>query len=472
MIRIEHVIDHLRGMPEHSVQCVVTSPPYYGLRDYGLDPVIWEPVQFAPMPGMPDMSFPVHANQGLFPDCHHEWDDWQENHDVRETATTGKTRTTDRHYGGDASRRFNGNHQKHAHGQLCRKCGAWRGCLGLEPDPNLYIGHLVQVFREVRRVLRKDGTLWLNLGDSYANGGRKTRDTDDNLSARGMDSRSNDPLGIKPKDMMGVPWRAAFALQADGWWLRSDIVWEKPNAMPESVTDRPTRSHEMIFLLAPSNRYFYDHIALKSPASEGSVARVRQKNFANQTGGDKDYGKTGINTNRSIRKTLENFAKNPMRNKRDVWTVSTKPYPGAHFAVFPPDLVEPMIRAGTSEAGACPHCGKAWVRTTERVTGVPESSLIDTTPRTLAINTTGWAPGCRCEFAQAVPCVVLDPFGGSGTTAMVAQRLGRRWEIIDANPNYVKLAEDRLLDSNRNGATRRRITARCSINTVSQLEIF
>ena len=443
MIRIGHVVDHLRGMPEHSVQCAVTSPPYYGLRDYGLASVIWAPVQFAPMAGMPEMPFPAHANLGRFPDCRHEWDDWKESHDVRETVTK--------------------DHQKHHHGQFCRKCGAWRGCLGLDPDPNLYIGHLVQVFREVRRVLRKDGTLWLNLGDSYANGGRKTRDADNKLAARGMNSRSDDPTGIKPKDLMGTPWRAAFALQADGWWLRSDIVWEKPNAMPESVTDRPTRSHEMIFLLTPSNRYFYDHIALKTPASESSVARVRQKNFANQTGGDKDYGKTGVNTNRSIRKTLENFAKNPMRNKRDVWTVSTRPYKGAHFAVFPPDLVEPMIRAGTSEAGACPHCRKPWTRITERKTE--------------------WEPGCACQKhdplpganpvpgASPVPCVVLDPFGGSGTTAMVAQRLGRQWEIIEANPHYAPLAEERLLVSGRNRARHQR-TAHRSTQILSQLEIF
>ncbi|WP_203602192.1 DNA-methyltransferase [Acidithiobacillus ferrooxidans] len=462
MIRIGHVVDHLRGMPEHSVQCAVTSPPYYGLRDYGLDPVIWAPVQFSPMPGMTELLFPAHADPVRFPNCDHEWDVWEESHNVRETATKGKTRTTERSYGGDATRRFDGNHQKHAHGQTCRKCGAWRGCLGLEPDPNLYIGHLVQVFREVRRVLRKDGTLWLNLGDSYANGGRKTRDADDKLTARGMGSRSGDPFGIKPKDMLGIPWRAAFALQANGWWLRSDIVWEKPNAMPESVTDRPTRSHEMVFLLTPSNRYFYDHHAIMEKAVQDS--RGKAASFKRDTGNKREQVIPGQSkgTHRPDRPSI---AYNLTRNKRDVWTVSTKPYNGAHFAVFPPDLVEPMIRAGTSEAGACPHCGKPWTRITE----------CDTAMR--ATKAAGWEPGCACQKsgpvpgASPVPCVVLDPFGGSGTTAMVAQNLGRQWEIIEANPHYAPLAEERLLVSGRNRARHQR-TAHRSTQILSQLEIF
>lgn len=489
MIRIGHVIDRLRAMPEHSVQCVVTSPPYYGLRDYGLEPVIWAPVQFSPMPGMTEWLLPAHANPVRFTECDHEWDAWGESHDVRETATKGKTRTTDRSYVGDATRRFDGNHQKHAHGQTCRKCGAWRGCLGLEPDPNLYIGHLVQVFREVRRVLRKDGTLWLNLGDSYANGGRKTRDADDKLTARGMGSRPGDPAGIKPKDLMGIPWRAAFALQADGWWLRSDIVWEKPNAMPESVTDRPTRSHEMVFLLTPSDRYFYDHVAIREPHTAESVARIGRGRAARHKWTNGPGGQT-------ITQDLSR-ALHPMgRNKRDVWTVSTKPYKGAHFAVFPPDLVEPMIRAGTSEAGACPHCGKPWARITERVTGnAPDSyngssfhrgktmraqeslSAVGTAPRTTAMRTTGWKPECACPKHDPVPCVVLDPFGGSGTTAMAAQALCRRWEIIEANPHYAPLAENRLLITAKNGTkatrTARRQTPNSSqLNLINDMEIF
>ncbi|AEK57884.1 DNA methylase N-4/N-6 domain protein [Acidithiobacillus caldus SM-1] len=191
--RIGHVLDVLRELPKNSVQTVVTSPPYFGLRDYGLEPVVWEPVVYAPMPGMPEIRVPAWVDADEWAVCDHEWGDWAENHDVRETAIAGKTRTTDRSYGGDASRRFDGNHQKHHHGQFCRRCGAWRGCLGMEPSAELYIGHMVQVFRAVRRVLREDGTLWLNLGDSYA-GGREHA------------------AGIKPKDLLGVPWRAAFAL--------------------------------------------------------------------------------------------------------------------------------------------------------------------------------------------------------------------------------------------------------------------
>lgn len=479
MIRIGHVMDVLRTMPDHSVHCVVTSPPYYGLRDYGLEPVIWEPVVYAPMPGLPEMAFPVHTDPSMFPDCDHDWNAWTESHDVREKPIAGKTRTTDRHYG-DASRKFDGNHQKHAHGQFCRKCGAWRGCLGLEPTPDLYIGHLVQVFRELRRVLRPDGTLWLNLGDSYSNGGRKTRDSDDKLTARGMDQRPADLFGIKPKDLMGIPWRAAFALQADGWWLRSDIVWAKTNAMPESVADRPTRSHEMVFLLTPSERYFYDHIAVMEPAVQSGRARK------DRMGGNK-YGEGVKHSDGSVFRGAET------RNRRSVWTISTKPYKGAHFAVFPPDLVEPMIRAGTSEAGCCPQCGKPWVRVTER--SVAENpaqhrgssfhhgktraarealSSVGEGPRTASVMTVGWKPDCLCPVHAPLPCVVLDPFGGSGTTAMVARRLGRNWEIIEGNPNYALLVEDRLrvpaTKGERAAQTMRHPQA--PIPAQTQLEIF
>lgn len=460
MIRIGHVIDKLREMPDRSVHCVVTSPPYYGLRDYGLEPVIWAPVRYAPMAGLPEMTFPDYADPAMFVGCDHDWGAWVENHDVREGAIAGKTRTTDRAYG-DASRRFNGNHQKHAHGQFCRKCGAWRGCLGLEPTPELYIGHMVQVFRELRRVLRPDGTLWLNLGDSYASGNRGTSDADRKPSAHGMPAGPWDPAGIKPKDLFGIPWRAAFALQADGWWLRSDVVWSKTNAMPESVTDRPTRSHEMVFLLTPSERYFYDHVAIREPHAAESVARVARGRAVNHKWSNGPGDQTIAN---DLSKALHPSG----RNKRDVWAISTKPYKGAHFAVMPPDLVEPCILAGTSEAGACPNCGAPWVRIIERAkSDCPASyrgssfqrgktaqareglSAVGTAPRGEYSVTTGWKPGCSClardlRRQDRVPCVVLDPFGGSGTTAMVARNLGRDWEIVEANPQYAALVDGRL----------------------------
>ncbi|MBU2836968.1 site-specific DNA-methyltransferase [Acidithiobacillus thiooxidans] len=204
MILQEHVLDRLRDLPDESVHCIITSPPYYGLRDYGLEPVIWAPVRYAPMAGLPSMSVPAHANHETFTDCDHDWGEWTEAHDIRQETVHGKTRTTDRSYA-EASRTSNGNHKKHAHGQFCRKCGAWRGCLGLEPDPALYIGHLVQVFREAHRVLRYDGTLWLNLGDSYVSGNHSTRDIDKKLSVHGMDLRPADPPVLSPKTLWVFP---------------------------------------------------------------------------------------------------------------------------------------------------------------------------------------------------------------------------------------------------------------------------
>jgi DNA modification methylase len=412
-------------MDRGSVHTVVTSPPYYGLRDYGLDPVIWEPVRYAPMPGLPLMALPTWADPKAFPRCVHDWTDWGESHDVREAAQSGKSRTTDRYYG-DPSRRFDGNHQKHAHGQFCRRCGAWRGCLGLEPTPELYIGHLVQVFRALWPVLRDDGTLWLNLGDSYSNGGRRTRDSDDKLDARGMTARPMD--GRKPKDLMGIPWLAAFALQADGWTLRSDIVWGKSNPMPESVRDRPTKAHEMLFLLSKGSRYFYDHVAIREPHSPDSIARV-QRGWR-KPGHKWESGPGGHTIANDLSKSLHPDG----RNRRDVWLLSTKPYKGAHFAVMPPDLVEPCILAGTSEAGCCPHCGKPWVRKTARVvlespasyngssfqrgkTRAAREALasVGEAPRTSRIETMGLMPQCGCSAHAPVPCVVLDPFSGAGT---------------------------------------------------------
>ena len=226
--------------------------------------------------------------------------------------------------------------------------------IGLEETPEAFVESLVNVFREVKRVLVDDGTLWLNLGDSYAGSGRGPAG---NLGAenneRHMENKHKclTPKGLKPKDLIGIPWRVALALQADGWYLRQDIIWSKPNPMPESVTDRCTKAHEYIFLLSKKPKYFYDHEAVKEEAQN----------------------------------ELE-----PTRNKRSVWEVTTKPYSGAHFATFPPDLIKPCIMAG------CPTGG-----------------------------------------------TVLDPFGGSGTTGMVALELGRSAELIELNPDYVDIINER-----------------------------
>ena len=263
----------LSELEPESVQCVVTSPPYWGLRDYGFE-----------------------------------------------------------------------------------------GQLGLEETPEKYVENMVEVFREVKRVLRKDGTLWLNLGDGYLQ-----------------------------KELVGIPWRVALALQGDGWHLRNDIIWSKPNPMPEPVKDRLTKSHEYIFLLTKSKTYYYDHEAIKEPYSESSIQRINQATFDKQTGGDKDYGKVSVhskNTN-SIRGTLEKFKENlgSGRNRRTVWEIVTRSYPGAHFATFPEEIPELCIKAGTK-------------------------------------------PGD----------VVLDPFVGSGTTCAVASRLGRESIGIELNEEYLKLA--------------------------------
>lgn len=261
------------------------------------------------------------------------------------------------------------------------------GQLGREARIEDYVEKLVEVFREVRRVLRPDGTLWLNIGDSYTSGNRKTRDWDKKLPARAVDQRPQTPHGMKPKDLMGVPWMVAFALRADGWYLRQDIIWNKPNAMPESVRDRCTKSHEYVFLLSKSARYYFDADAIREPfVSLPRTGERRSYRSGCVSSFDMEQGHIV---------QRGNFAGLPLnpkgRNKRDVWTISTSSFKGAHFAVFPEKLVEPCILAG------CPKGG-----------------------------------------------LVLDPFMGSGTTCVVAKRLGREFIGIDLNPDYCAMATERI----------------------------
>jgi DNA modification methylase len=291
-------IEVLRTLPDESVQCCVTSPPYWGLRDYGHDSQI-----------------------------------------------------------------------------------------GLEATPEAYVGRMVEVFREVRRVLREDGTLWLNLGDSYAgnatSGGQNKNDGGPAVRVSGVPTKTGDNL--KPKDLVGIPWRVALALQADGWYLRQDIIWHKPNPMPESVTDRCTKAHEYVFLMAKSERYYYDAEAVSEASKypeDNRKARQKASDYESMMGNSGQI-RAVINP-KGARSYLT-------RNRRSVWTVTTKPYGGAHFAVMPPDLVKPCILAGCPEGG-----------------------------------------------------VVLDPFMGSGTVAAVAQDAGRRAIGIELNPEYCKLIAKRF----------------------------
>jgi len=329
--QIGDCLDVLRTIPDQTFHCCVTSPPYWGLRDYGHD-----------------------------------------------------------------------------------------GQIGLEDTPDAYVERMVAVFREVRRVLRDDGTLWLNLGDSYAGGCATTGGYSDKSTLAGYtgehtkgramnraETRRPTRSGLKPKDLVGIPWRVAFALQADGWYLRSDIIWHKPNPMPESVTDRPTKAHEYVFLLSKSARYYYDADAVREPHSSwDGVTRDSYK-------GGKGDERTGLNLSpqgavlpsgrkeahstgtRSGANLSSAYAGGPPghaggRNKRSVWTVTTKPYSGAHFACYPPELITPCILAGCPEGG-----------------------------------------------------IVLDPFFGSGTTGMVAEQCGRAWFGIELNPDYGSLIDGR-----------------------------
>jgi DNA modification methylase len=350
------------------------------------------------------------------------------------------------------------------------------GQLGLEETPDLYIAKMVEVFRGVYRVLRDDGTLWLNIGDSYAGGGYGNHAINgkDWLENANLGKRSNRQqtlkkaaaaVGIKPKDLYGIPWALAFALRADGWYLRQDIIWAKPNPMPESVRDRCTKSHEYIFLLTKQPTYYFDHEAIKEPCSPTSHGGPNVKPGTKNTilgQGDSNLGKW----------TAEQAASG--RNKRSVWTVTTKPFKGAHFATFPPDLIEPCILAGTSDGGACAACGTPLERIVEK--GPPDlehqiacgsdsagnydgeatkdyatagaQNASDVKRRILEGMrpkiTVGYRKTCTCDTTATTPCTVLDPFGGSGTSSMVAQKHHRNSIMCELNSEYVPLARGRV----------------------------
>jgi DNA modification methylase len=354
------------------------------------------------------------------------------------------------------------------------------GQIGLERTPEEYVANLVAVFRELRRVLKPSGTCWLNLGDSYASSGIQGPNSGlaelaDRFAPRKNPRNPNRddtgevprpvktvPSGLKPKDLVGIPWRVAFALQADGWYLRSDIIWAKPNPMPESVTDRPTKAHEYLFLLTKASRYYFDADAVREAVSpnwkRGAGAPMPELGDHRPTDGARGHQAQRV----------YDVAKGA--NLRSVWTIATRPYPGAHFAVFPPELPERCIKAGSSERGVCPECGKPWERVVELGDLVasgpngladkprsssrrPDAGPLEERPTDgygdlprRERTTTGWWPSCEPNhdprnerhLLQPVPAVVLDPFAGSGTTGMVANRLSRRAILIDLNGDYLK----------------------------------
>ena len=348
-------LDVLSGMADESVDCCITSPPYWGLRDYGT--AEWE---------------------GGDAECEHKVGRFE--------------------YAVNEKQASNNGSAGHQAKDICPKCGAIRKDkqLGLEKTPEEYVANMVQLFREVKRVLKDDGVLWLNLGDSYAMSSMRGKNSSFNgavdQSKQGIVGINKSiPIGLKPKDLVGIPWRVAFALQADGWWLRQDIIWHKPNPMPVSVRDRCTKSHEYIFMLTKSARYYFDSDAIKEPANYDGRKDTVMKGSAKYQNG---YFPTDVNTQSIATKGHERWKENAdgvkVRNKRSVWMVTTKPYKEAHFATYPPDLILPCVKAARPDA------------------------------------------------------VILDPFFGSGTTGLVAIQNGRQYIGIDLNPDYCAIAAKRI----------------------------
>jgi len=434
-----HVLDGLAMLPDASVHTVVTSPPYFRLRAYGTEPQVW----------------------GGDPGCEHDFEDRNisfERGNKRkppDDGIAGRDRSTDKAAPVTVTAR-NG---------FCRHCNAWRGELGLEPTPELYIEHLVVVFGAVRRVLRDAGPLWIVIGDSYANHGKWGGHTGGKHAASLHASpigRNKRYTGLKPKDLIGIPWMLAFALRADGWWLRKDIIWAKPNPMPETCADRCTTAHEYLFHLTKSAKYFYDAEAIKEKAAwtdpDNDTGAHRQQRLTSTA--DQPKGALRIASGSGARNGPQGGV-SPSRNKRSVWTIATAPFAEAHFATFPAKLVEPCILAGTSASGVCPACGAPWVRVVKSIklgrvyergacpadhrgVGTPQHTGSGSGALNVATETLGWRASCDCNAGDPAPATVLDPFGGSGTMALVADRLGRDAILIELNPAYAEMARHRI----------------------------
>ena len=451
------VRDGLRLLEPGSVHMVATSPPYYGLRDYGT--ARWE---------------------GGDETCVHT---------VRSASAMEGSRRTSTLGGGKSTV----GHAKEGYKNKCGRCGAVRQDeqIGLESSHDLYVEHLVEVFREVRRVLRDDGVVWLNLGDSFASTGGtgQSRHWDGRDKNTETQSVRRGPSGaIKVKDLMGIPWRVALALQADGWWLRNAITWYKPNPMPSPVQDRLSTTYEQVFLLAKSARYFFDLDAIRVPHTfgtydaEGAFTPAQTWNEDPEVLRKMDQTEGQLGTMAGPPRKFGRGQYNPGgKNPGDVWSIPTQPFPGSHFAVWPQAIPERCIRAGTSEYGVCSKCGAPWRRVVERddeqgntsssggKKAVASQNLreaggvgrLDGGRRSMEGSTfhnnphkrkhpdrtfLGWEPACSCKKAEVRRAVVLDPFSGSGTTGRVALRLGRDYVGVDLNEEYLPMAIARLRD--------------------------
>lgn len=366
-IHVGDCIEQMRNIPDESVDTVITSPPYWGLRDYGGGGKVW-------------------GNHLCIRDddtyVNHEWE--------------GYTRPSENTRKNNNSLQLKSAYWEPQEQAFCKHCDAWFGQLGLEPTPEQYVKNMVKVFDEVKRILKPQGTLWLNLGDSYCAGTRKTGKGDSmhDGDLRGKSGLRNQASGhLKNKDLVGIPWRVAFALQEAGWWLRQDIIWAKPNCMPESVKDRCTKNHEYMFLLTKSQNYYFDHEAIKEPVTGSS--KPDKKAYAFKYGDDDSWAKDGDISRKSKATGIAEARTKEYttRNKRSVWWVGPKPFPEAHFAVFPIELIEPCVLAGSPVGGT-----------------------------------------------------VFDPFGGAGTTAIASIKHGRNAILTELSPDYVKIAEKRISD--------------------------
>ena len=482
----------MRELEDESIDCIVTSPPYFGLRDYGTGK--WEggdpncdhvanskatKVQGNPefnknRPSREETKYKGYY-EAICPKCNaikidYVWGGDEKCEHEWSKAPPRRKRHPNDHTKGTLNQIASAPHLKET--DSCHKCGGWMGGYGLESTPDQYIKNTLLIFDELHRVLKPQGTVWWNIGDSYAMkssawGG--SRGHNSILKGTGLADKQRRtgvcPDKLKSKDLMMIPARVAIAVAEHGWYLRSEIIWHKPNPMPESVKDRPTSAHEKIYLFAKNRKYYYDADAIREPQKQDSIARAGRDYWDTNKIEAGQYAIPNVESakklNQKVLDTVEE-GKIPMANKRNVWTVTTKPFRGAHFAVFPPDLIEPCIKAGTSEYGCCSKCGNPYVRNNE-VTSVPQrttrDNMVGVIPgrnkksrmnskemESLVREDKGWVATCKCN-AEVKKSVVLDPFGGSGTTGLVANNLGRDAVLIELNKDYVDIAKKRLDDN-------------------------